>query len=286
MLAFFVVYFGVIFVGLMSSTGTFSIIGEEPLNFVIASVFAVIDAAVLYLLLGCLLWPFFVTRWRRLRSARGPGLTMLVVYISALSAGLVAYIASLWTLEASLWNMSLANTMMVLGNNGRYATLLLIPVAALLRWDDLTDSNEPLKETNYSLRAVVLVLPFLLFTTLVGHQIWSEDAGELLFQSWDEDDDTVLLVAQESMAIHHLYVLKTNLDPDGATGAKGLWVTPDDAMDLIEQHPATIDYVLLAPGTTVDANLSSWVLIDSQEVPVSVPGGIQSGAWSLYRLSV
>ena len=38
MLAFFVVYFGVIFVGLMSSTGTFSIIGEEPLNFVIASV--------------------------------------------------------------------------------------------------------------------------------------------------------------------------------------------------------------------------------------------------------
>ncbi len=286
MLAFFVVYFGVIFVGLMSSTGTFSIIGEEPLNFVIASVFAVIDAAVLYLLLGCLLWPFFVTRWRRLRSARGPGLTMLVVYISALSAGLVAYIASLWTLEASLWNMSLANTMVVLGNNGRYATLLLIPVAALLRWDDLTDSNEPLKETNYSLRAVVLVLPFLLFTTLVGHQIWSEDAGELLFQSWDEDDDTVLLVAPESMAIHHLYVLKTNLDPNGATGAKGLWVTPDDAMDLIEQHPATIDYVLLAPGTTVDANLSSWVLIDSQEVPVSVPGGIQSGAWSLYRLSV
>ena len=63
-------------------------------------------------------------------------------------------------------------------------------------------------------------------------------------------------------------------------------MTPGDAPNLIGQHAATIDYVLLAPGTTLDANISSWVLIDSREVPVSVPGGIQDGAWSLYRLSV
>ena len=285
-LTFFMVYFGIAIVGFMSTTGTFSIISERPLHFVIASVFAMFDAVVLYLLLGCLLWPFFVTRWRRLRSARGPGLTMLVAYISALLAGLVAYIASLWTLEASLWNMSLANVMVVLGNNGRYATLILIPVAALLRWGDSADNDEPRVDANHSFRAIVLVLPFLLFTTLVGHQIWSEDAGELLLQSWDEDDDTLLLVAPESMAIHHLYVLKTNLDLDGSTGVNGLWVTPGDAPNLIGQHAATIDYVLLAPGTTLDANISSWVLIDSREVPVSVPGGIQDGAWSLYRLSV
>ena len=211
---------------------------------------------------------------------------MLVVYISALLAGLVAYIASLWTLEASLWNMSLVNVMVVLGNNGRYATLLLIPVVALLRWGDLPDHDEPHTDAHYSLRAIVLVLPFLLFTTLVGHQIWSEDAGEVLLQSWDEDDDTVLLIAPESMAIHHLYVLKTNLDLDGSIEANGLWVTPGDAPNFIEQHAATIDYVLLAPGATFEANISSWVLLDSREVPVSVPGGIQGGAWSLYRLSV
>ena len=284
-LSFVLVYVGVTVVGFVSSSGTFSIIGERPLHFFIASVFAVFDAVVLYLLLGCLLWPFFVNRWKRLRSARGPGLTMLVVYISALLAGIIAYIATLWTLEASLWNMSLVNVMVVLGNNGRYATLLLIPVAALLRWGDIADNHGTRRETQHSLHAIVFVLPFLLFTTLVGHQIWSEDAAELLLQSWDEDDDTVLFVAPESMAIHHLYVLKTNLDLDGSGGVHGLWVTPGDAQEFIGTHGTSIDYVLIAPETTLDANTSSWGLLDSQEVPVSVPGGIQGGAWSLYRLS-
>jgi hypothetical protein len=283
---FVMVYFGVMLAGFVSSTGTFSIIGEQPLHFLIATVFAMVDTVVLYLLIGCLLWPFFVKRWEGLRTARGPGFTMLVVYISAILAGLIAYIATLWTLEASLWNMSLVNVMVVLGNNGRYATLLLIPLVALLRWVDLADQEEPPLATNHSFRAIVLVLPFLLFTTLVGHQIWSEDAGELLHQSWGEDDDTVLLVAPESMAIHHLYVLKTNLDLEGSMGVQGLWATPDEAPGLIEQHASTIDYVLLAPETSLDSNMSSWVLIESQNVPVSVPGGIQAGAWSLYRLSV
>jgi len=284
-LTFILVYVGVILFGFISSTGTFAIIGERPVHFFIASVFAAFDAVVLYLLLGCLLWPFVVNRWKRLRSARGPGLTMLVVYICALLSGIIAYIATLWTLEASLWNMSLVNVMVVLGNNGRYATLLLIPVAALLRWGDLAENHGLQRETHHSFRAIVFVLPLLLFTTLVGHQIWSEDAGELLLQSWDEDDDTVLLIAPESMAIHHLYVLKTNLDLDGSAGVQGLWVSPGDAQNFIGTHGASIDYVLIAPETTLDADLSSWRLLESREVPVSVPGGIQGGAWSLYRLS-
>ena len=285
LLTFVLVYFGVMFVGFISSTGTFSIIGQQPLNFVIASLFALFDTVVLYLLMGCLLWPFFVHRWARLRAARGPGLTMLVVYISGVLAGLVAYIATLWTLEASLWNMSLAHVMVVLGNNGRYATLLLIPLVALLRWSDMVEDDEPEVETRHSLRAIVLVLPFLLFTTLVGHQIWSEDAGEHLADSWTDDDDTVLLIAPESMAMHHLYVIKTNLDLEGSMDVNGLWATPDEAPALMEEHAATIDYVLLAPETKFDGNMSSWDLLETRDVPVSVPGGIQGGAWSLYRLS-
>jgi hypothetical protein len=88
------------------------------------------------------------------------------------------------------------------------------------------------------------------------------------------------------MAMHHLYVLKTNLDVDGSVGVHGVWSTPEQAPGLLEEHAATIDYVLIAPDTTVDTNRSSWVLVESRDVPVSVPGGIQSGAWSLYRLSV
>ena len=284
-LTFCVVYMTITCVGLFSEVGTFSVIADHPMQFLIASVFALLDTAVLYLLVGCLLWPYLVHRWQGLRSARGPGLTMLVVYISALLAGLVAYVASLWTLEASLWNMSLTSIMVVLGNNGRYATLLLLPLVALLRWNDGEGEFGSPAEEGHLIRAIALVLPFLLFTTLVGHQIWSEDAGELLADSWQDGDDSLLLIAPESMAIHHLYVLKSNLDLDGSKSIQGLWATPDAALGVVETYQDTLDYVVVAPGTSIDVNTTSWTLIGAHEVPVSVPGGIQDGTWTLYRLS-
>ena len=278
------VYGGVFVVGFASSSGTFSTIGEQPLHFVVASGFALFDAVVLYLLVGCLLWPFLAQRRLVLRSARGPGFTMLVVYISAVLAGIVAYTATLWTLEASLWNMSLAKVMVVLGNNGRYATMLLIPMVALLRWDETLEKNRAVPASKASIQAIALVLPFVLFLTLAGHQIWSEDAGEVLADSWASGDETVLLIAPESMAMHHLYVIKTNVDLDGSQSIQGLWTTPDGAPTILAEHSGNIDFVLVAPGATIAFDTTSWDLVHSQGVPVSVPGGIQSGSWSLYRL--
>ena len=281
---FCAVYGGVFVVGFASSSGTFSTIGEQPLNFLIASGFALFDAVVLYLLVGCLSWPFFAQRRLALRSARGPGFTMLVVYISAVLAGIVAYIATLWTLEATLWNMSLAKVMVVLGNNGRYATMLLIPMVALLRWEETIETNRAIPETKTLLQAIVLVLPFVLFLTLAGHQLWSEDAGEVLADSWASGDETVLLIAPESMAMHHLYVIKTNLDLDGSQTIQGLWTTPNGAPTILDVHSGSIDFVVVAPGASTGFDTASWDLVHSQEVPVSVPGGIQTGSWSLYRL--
>ena len=283
--AFGAVYLGITLFGLASSAGTFSIVADQPSNFLIASLFALLDTAVLYLLVGCLFWPFFACRLSRLRAASGPGLTMLAVYISAVLAGLVAYVAALWTLEATLWNMGLANVMVVLGNNGRYATLLLVPLVALLRWDEPSEPSHAPQESKLAVRAVALVLPFILFTTLIGHQLWSEDAGEVLAQSWSEGDDAVLLIAPESMAMHHLYVVKTHLDLDGSQGIQGWWANVEDAPNLLANGDIGVDFVLVAPGTTVDFDTTSWELVRSENVPVSVPGGIQGGTWSLYRFT-
>ncbi len=286
LLVFALVYLGITIIGFFSSTGTFSVIGERPLHFAFASMFAFIDAVVLYLLVGCFLWSFIAQRWAHLRHARGPGFTMLVAYIGALLAGIVAYIASLWTLEAWLWGMKLPQVMIILGNNGRYATLLLVPMVALLRWAD----DEALPQTTVTsrpqLRAVMLVLPFLLFTTLVGHQIWSEDAGEALAETWGDDDDTFLLIAPESMAVHHLYVVKTNLDLTGTESIQGWWSTSEEAGRVMDEHASVIDYVLVAPSSSVQFNASSWVLVESRDVPVSIPAGIQDGEWMLYRAAM
>ena len=87
------------------------------------------------------------------------------------------------------------------------------------------------------------------------------------------------------MAIHHLYVLKSNLDLDGSKSIQGQWATPDAALGVVETYQDTLDYVVVAPGTSIDVNTTSWTLIGAHEVPVSVPGGIQDGTWTLYRLS-
>ena len=274
-------FIGVFLVGLVSSNGTFSTIGERPVHFLVATVFALLDTVVLYLLVGCLLWPMVIRRWRSLSEVRGPVHTMLVVYIFTVLTGVILYIAALWTLESSLWGLSLPETMIVLGNNGRYATLILIPLIVLLK------SVEPRKTAESPrwvapLTAVALVLPFLVFTTVVGHQVWSEDAGERLAEVWQEEDRSFLLVAPQSLAMHHLYAMKTHVDIDGSKGVVGHWVVPENASHRLDAE-LEVDYLIVGPNAEFSVSDEAWVLMDSSSVPVNIPGGIQSGMWSLYR---
>jgi len=274
-------FFGVFIVGLFSSSGTFSAIGERPVHFLVATVFALIDTVVLYLLLGCLLWPMVIRRWRSLSEVRGPVHTMLVVYIFTVLTGVVLYIAALWTFESSLWGVGLPETMIVLGNNGRYATLVLIPLLVLLKSVEPAKPTEPMRWIA-PLTAVAMVLPFLVFTTFVGHQVWSEDVGERLAEVWQEEDRTFLLVAPESLAMHHLYAMKTHVDLDGSKGVVGHWVAPESASDRLDAE-LEVDYLIVGPNAEFSVSDEDWVLVDSSQVPVNIPGGIQSGMWSLYR---
>ena len=59
---------GVCLVGVGSSSGTFSVVSDRPLLFLVAVAFALFDALVLYLLVGCLLWPTVVRRWTALET--------------------------------------------------------------------------------------------------------------------------------------------------------------------------------------------------------------------------
>ena len=276
-----VVYVAVAVFGFVASSGTFSIVGEHPGRFFIASLFAIFDAVVLYLLVGCLLWSLLPGRWRGLYEARGRGVTMLTVYIGAVLSGVVAYIGTLWTLESSLWGMKLTEVMVVLGNNGRYATVVIVPMVMLLRWVEPTAHAAP-KRPSAQMIAVLVVAPFLIFTGAIGHQIWSEDAGEALSSQWSSEHDSFLLIASESMAMHHLYVIKSNIDLVGERNITGSWATPETAEEWIESAGNSVDFLLLGPDVSFTVDETAWGLIEKRAVPVVVPGGIQDGSWSLY----
>jgi len=81
--------------------------------------------------------------------------------------------------------------------------------------------------------------------------------------------------------MHHLYVLKSAVDLDGSKDVDGYWRTADEVDAFLGSHH--VDFILLAPGATLDINEQAWSLVDGEDVPVHVPGGIQSGSWSIHR---
>jgi hypothetical protein len=279
------VSYGVIFVlGSTGDIGTFSIIATQPLTFLYASLVAALDAVLLFLLIGFALWPFLLPAMKTLRGARGQGLTLLVMFVSGLLAALIAYIAALWTLEASLWNQSLHETMFLLGNNGRYATCLLIPTLFVLRWEQV-EEDESTVSKKHLYAALLLLLPAILFTSLMGQHHWSQDAGERLESLLAEDDDTLVLIAPEALAMHHLYVLKTNVDLDGTKGINAYWRTPHDFESLTEDQSVRIDVLILAPNVELPFGDEQWVLVAEEKAPFTLSDGVPDSSWKIYRPS-
>ena len=139
---------------------------------------------------------------------------MVVVYATVLLAGISSYIGALWTLEASLWNRSLPETMLVLGNNGRYATAILLPLLTLLRWIEPSNPSSEGKEGRNIGFAAAALVPLMLFIALFGQQLWSDDAGTWLADI-TEEEECFLMVAPETLAMHHLCVIKSHVDLTG-----------------------------------------------------------------------
>ena len=84
------------------------------------------------------------------------------------------------------------------------------------------------------------------------------------------------------MAMHHMYAMKSHVDLDGSMNVTGYWSTPQNASERIDAG-FVVDYLIVSPNADFMANDDRWDLIETSPVPVNVPGGIQSGYWSLYR---
>ena len=280
------VYAAILLIGWSTGSGTLGIISEQPLTYLAATGAAASIAIVVFLLIGFFLWPFVWNRRTSLAGLRGPGITMLASYASVLITGIIAYIAALWTLEAALWDLSLLEIITVLGNNGRYATALLIPVILLIKWPE-DQAVVGSKQESTSLRwSLIFLVPLMLFTSIHGQQLWSDDAGASLAEAWGEEDSCVFMVAPETLAMHHMYVIKTHLDLSGTRAIDAYWRTSDVADSFIQDHQACSGYLLVAPNEGYEPDAASWDLMTQGDAPVSMSGGVNDGSWRLYRGSV
>ena len=257
--------------------GSFSSVAEQPLVYVGSLAAALLIGGGLYLGVGCMLWPL-VLRSNREHIAMTDRSAYLWSAVGALGGAIVCYTAVLWTYESALWGAPWASTVIRLGNNGRYMTLLVPLIWAALAADGRLQSTRDLPSRRTMLVALLLVLPFTAVTAVWGHQVWSADAGRALHDELDENG-TFLMVAEPTLAMHHLYVMRTHVDGSGVLNITGAWATPEaiaaSSMDLLEN-----DAIIVGPNTEFSPG-TSWVERTEQKVPLSVPT-IQTGAWRLY----
>ena len=277
------VYLGVFFYGWRSGSGTFGIITDQPVVYLASSIVAIAHGFVVFLLIGFMLWPLLSRRWTGLRELRGPGPTMLVVYGSVLLTGIACYIGALWTLESTLWNRSLLSTMLVLGNNGRYATALLIPCVLLLKWSAPSRDTSESKEASWFMIGIGALVPLMLFIGLFGQQLWSDDAGAWLAEEFQDEDNCFVMVAPETLAMHHLYVLKTHIDLTGESGIDGYWRTSEHVGSFLESQPECSSLMIVAPGENYSPSESEYDMVAQEQAPFSLSGGGTDDAWRVFR---
>ena len=266
-------------------TGTLGALGEQPSQFLLAFLVAMIDGIGIFIIVGFCLWPFFGPLIQSGRSAVGHSITMVATFVSVLSVCVVFYIASLWVFEASLWNSSVLETAFLLGNNGRYLTLIILPV--VLMFHLLHQQAEPTVDFESSvdkralLVGLLLLVPFTLFTSLVGQQLWTEDAGGAIDEHLAENS-SFLFVSEPSLAVHLMYSLKTEIDLSGEENITAIWAHPTNADAFLDLRQ-DIDYVLVAPDITFEPLNST--LIDRGDAPSTFTQSLSTTTWSIFRIN-
>ena len=119
------------------------------------------------------------------------------------------------------------------------------------------------------------------FTSLVGQQLWTEDAGGAIDEHLAENS-SFLFVSEPSLAVHLMYSLKTEIDLSGEENITAIWAHPTNADAFLDLR-RDIDYVLVAPDITFEPLNST--LIDRGDAPSTFTQSLSTTTWSIFRIN-
>jgi hypothetical protein len=276
--------------GLLGYGGTLSIIGDSPLKFSFALFGSLLDVVIIFGLFGMMLWPFIMPLLTNLKQLRSYNVALLTSTCAGLLAAIWIYVAVLWTYEAELWGAEWPDIMWIMGNNGRYISLLIIPTFALMaytakQFPEMPSLWSPKDKSKTLLLAIILVLPLTLLASLHGQTMWTDEAAEVLSDSM-EDDQQFIFIHEPTLAMHWLYTIRSDLDLDGQRNITGHWRAPDsgwqDEVVNATQYPnrgdiSSIQYIVVAPDVKSDIP-DGWEILQQGEAPW-LNGGNQWTIW-------
>lgn len=281
---------GLFLVGIISDSGTFYTVKSETLRFSGALVVASIDVILIYVLFGMILWPIIGNNLGKIWKINSHEIASLVGFISVLTTAIIFYIAALWTYESKLWNADWPWMMWTMGNNGRYISMLMVPIFFVIyrihQIDPSTATPFIAKEkTKSMILGICLIIPLSLLTAIHGQTMWTDDAAEILSENMDNGDD-FLFVHDATLGMHYLYTFHTEINDVNTREITGHWRDPSSEWEIElfsgelwnnRGNLSGIQWVVLSPGIEWENPPEGWRYITGQADFLN--GG---GEWKIY----
>lgn len=258
--------------GIFDATPTFGVMKDSPVRFMSAIAFSLFDAIGLFVLFGMVLWPLLKPAVAALRATDDPQIATMAAMIASAMTAIVFYIAALWTYESMLWGASWPGIVWTMGNNGRYITLLFIPLVVLLKQLRLEAGTPTFEVPGVHIRAIgvtlLMLVPLSLLAGLHGQTMWTDEAAEEMnLQSGDH----FLFVSDATLGMHWLYTFYEPLDAD-AKNLTGHWRSTDtNWIGDVEADLSHVTMIVLAPE--VDNVPTGWSVESSGEADLLNGGG-------------
>ncbi|MDE0872185.1 MAG: hypothetical protein OSA37_09740, partial [Flavobacteriales bacterium] len=197
---------------------------------------------------------------------------MMVGYIAGIMTALVFYVAALWTYEASIWNANWPGVIWTMGNNGRYATILFIPLVLLLQQlrlhIEVPTYDTPLSKAKVVGLTVLLLLPLSLLAALHGQTMWTDEAASEMELN---NGEHFLYVSEDTLGMHWLYTFYAPLDAE-EKGITGHWRSVDSTWESdLDSTLSQVTTLVVSPDVTLTPD--GWIVKSSGEVNLLNGGG-------------
>lgn len=244
------------------------------------------------MIFGMVLWPFLKESLASSTSIIDREAGLLAAVIGGMTTAIVLYVASLWTHESLLWNAEWPWMVWTMGNNGRYATMLMIPcfwyimrVRQLTGGEEEHNPNETKALENLGvlwkpvLVGICLILPLSFFAAVHGQTSWTSEAAEYLSEEMEDGED-FLFISDSTLGMHWLYSFHLQVDADGSRNITGHWRadTTDWQDELVNQtvvenrgNLSDVNWLVISPDLQVE--LEGWSVSKKASAPLMNGGG-------------
>jgi hypothetical protein len=261
-----------ILLAILEYSSTFSIMIESPVRYATAFVFSILDVVVIFTLIGMVSWPFVGSMFEGFKSITDSKTAQMTGFIAGVLTALVFYVAALWTYEASIWNADWPGIMWTMGNNGRYATLLFIPLVMLLQQlrlhVEVPTYDAPLSKAKVMGMTLLLLLPLSMLASIHGQTMWTDEAAsEMKLEKGEE----FLFVSEDTLGMHWLYTFYAPLDAEEKE-ITGHWRSIDSTWDSdLDSTLSQVTTLVVSPDVTLTPK--GWIVESSGEVNLLNGGG-------------